>query len=225
MGNAISVPPEPEVIVPPPPPPPPPAPKYDLSLKEAQVYLQNRVPVTSFIGGLTGTAAGYYIGDMMGLYGYSGAFGAGLASTAFYGTNYLLRCARQQDDVYNYAASGCINGFWIAAGLSRSSKKGAVGAACGILFGVGYKVGGDWLYDMSRSAWLNYRTHQVAFGRPRLLEPRRPMFDPKDVEGMDRARVSGSIIPKRGDRPLTPPIQSTAAVDKDASSKKGGWLW
>lgn len=198
----------------------PASPRYDLSVSSARDYLETRVPVGFFLGGLTGVASGYYVGELAGLYGYSGAFGVGMASTAFYGTNFLLRYARQQDDVYNYAASGCLNGFWIVAGLSRSGPRGLAGAACGSLAGAGVKLGGDWLFATSRSAWLNHRVHSTAFGRPRMLEARKPMFHPRD----SRLPTSGNIIPQRNTKPLNPPVASPTPTPV-AADKKGGWLW
>ena len=56
---------------------------------------------------------------------------AALFSTSYFTGVYLLKTARKEDDVYNYAGSGAVNGGIFAAILSRSTRKTAVGALCG----------------------------------------------------------------------------------------------
>ena len=54
-------------------------------------------------------SVGYYVGDLMALYGYTYGLGLGFSSTFFYGGVYGLKKLRQSDDVYNYVASGTAN--------------------------------------------------------------------------------------------------------------------
>jgi len=159
---------------------------------------------------------------MTALYGYSGALGLGMGSTAFFGTVYGLRHARQQDDLGNYAASGAINGLWIITGITRSLPRGVVGAALGAALGVGVKLGGDALFQTSREAWIAHRIHTLEFSKPRVLESRKPMFHPNDSR-LPRGGTGG-IIPRDSDNSrkkadLEPPKQ----VKEEP--KKKGWLW
>ena len=121
-----------------------------------QIYLQYRVPSSIVFGGLWGGALGFYVGDAAALYTCTYAFGFGFASTAFYCGTYGLRSLRQQDDVYNYAASGAINGAWMATGLA-GRRRGAMAAVAGAAGGAALKVSGDWLYGTARQAWLAHR--------------------------------------------------------------------
>lgn len=186
---------------------------FPLGIDSAQDYLQQKVPASFVFGGIVGAARGYYVGNLTGLYGYSTGLGFGMGSTAFYGTVYLLRYSRQKDDTYNYAISGSVNGFWIVTGLTRNFGKGLVGAAIGAVTGTAVKICGDWLYCTSREAWLSHRLHAIEFGKPRLLEARKPMFHPRD----SRLPYPGSILPRDN---LTPPV-----VKKEEPAKSKGWLW
>ena len=218
MGQQASQPVTPPPPTPPPPPPPPPPPRYPLDLESAREFLEEKVAVSFTLGGLGGSAVGYYVGNMTALYGYSGALGLGMGSTAFFGTVYGLRHARQQDDLGNYAASGAINGLWIITGITRSLPRGVVGSALGAALGVGVKLGGDALFRTSREAWIAHRIHTLEFSKPRVLESRKPMFHPNDSR-----LPRGGIIPirdsaKKAD--LEPPKQA-----KEPEKKVKGWLW
>ena len=96
--------------------------EYEISLDMFSKYMQYKVPVAISVGGLSGSAFGYYVGDMMALYGYSYAFGLGIGTTAFYSGTFILRSVRKKDDVFNYGASGFFNGAWIITGISGMSS-------------------------------------------------------------------------------------------------------
>ena len=237
MGNGTSslAAPAPPAATPAPAPVPVPAEPveaFPLDLATAHGYLGDKVPVAVGVGGLLGVTRGYYVGELAAMYGYSGAFGLGMCSTAFYGTAYLLRHARQRDDMTNFALSGSINGLWVVAGVTRSLPRGLVGAAVGAAVGAGVKVGGDWIYETSREAWLSHRAHRLEFSRPRLLESRKPMFSPAD------SRLGkGDILPpsqrqrQQQQQQLTkeslspPPPSPKCTGDSAPPGRKGGWFW
>jgi len=175
-----------------------PMPTYVLGLEEARSYLQVRVPSSIFCGGVAGASIGYYVGDMMALYFYTYALGAGFVSTAFYGTTYMLRVARQQDDVFNYAVSGGVNSAWMITGLA-GLRKGVLGGLFGVAAGAAYKVGGDLFFDMSRTAWLQHRRFTLENSTERRLVINKPKFHPNDSQAHRYGKGEerhGSIIPK-----------------------------
>lgn len=129
---------------------------FPVSVEDVQLYLQYRVPSSIVLGGLWGGAWGFYVGDAAALYACTYAFGLGFASTAFFCGTYGLRSLRQQDDMYNYAASGAVNGAWMATGLA-GRRRGAMAAVAGAVGGAALKVTGDWFYDTARQAWLIHR--------------------------------------------------------------------
>jgi len=218
-GQSKAAPPAP---LPPTPPPPPPPPSFPLDFTTAREDLEDKVPTAVAVGAVAGVARGYYVGDVAALYGYSAAFGLGMASTAFYGTAYLLRYARQREDLSNYTLSGSITGFWALAGLKRTLPAGLLGALVGAAVGTSVKVGGDWLYDTSREAWLSHRIHRLEFSRPRLLEKaHKPAFHPKD------SRLQHQPAPAETKESLAPPLaDKSGGAQEGANAKpKKGWLW
>ena len=74
--------------------------KY-FSIDEARDYLSQRIPTSTMVGSITGASIGYYTGQPAALHSVTYGLGMGLGSTAFYSGVYLLRCARESDDVYN----------------------------------------------------------------------------------------------------------------------------
>lgn len=137
-------------------------------LEEFKTYMQYKVPSSIIVGGLSGGAWGYYVGDVAALYSSTYAFGFGFASTAFFCGTYGLRTLRQQDDVYNYAASGAFNSAWMVTGLA-GSRRGALAGLLGAAGGAAVKISGDWFYGTGRQAWISHRRVTLDESRPRLL--------------------------------------------------------
>jgi hypothetical protein len=153
---------------------------------------------TGAVGGVT---VGYYVGNATALYGYTGGIGFGMFSCAFFGTTYVLQKARTTDDVYNYAASGCFNSAWVAMGL-YGPRRGGVAALAGAVCGALYKVSGDYLFDVSKQAWINHRRHVILHSKPRVLDTMKPRFPGqamlprKNINGdpdINAARDGGAI--------------------------------
>ena len=122
----------------------------------------------------------------------------------------------------NYTLSGSITGFWALAGLKRTLPAGLLGALVGAAVGTSVKVGGDWLYDTSREAWLSHRIHRLEFSRPRLLEKaHKPAFHPKD------SRLQHQPAPAETKESLAPPLadKSGGALEGTNAKPKKGWLW
>ncbi len=136
--------------------------------EEFKTYLQYKVPSSIIVGGLSGGAWGYYVGDVAALYSCTYAFGFGFASTAFFCGTYGLRKLRQQDDVYNYALSGAFNSAWMVTGLA-GKRRGALAGLLGAASGAALKISGDWFYDTGRQAWITHRRVTLDESRPRLL--------------------------------------------------------
>jgi len=193
---------------------------YPLDIASAQQYLERKVPLAVSMGGVIGLARGYYVGDLAAFYGYTTALGMGMGCTAFYGTAYLLRHARQKDDIQNFVLSGGITGLWVAAGVTRSLPRGVVGAVVGAAVGTGIKMGGDWLYDSSREAWVAHRVHRLEHSKPRVLETRKPMFHPKDSQLLRKPSQAQMRAP---DNLAPPTVQPTSTPTPE--TKKKGWLW
>ena len=53
-------------------------------------------------------SVGYYVGDVMALYGYTYGFGLCISSTLFYSGAYGMKLIRKTDDAINHATSGAL---------------------------------------------------------------------------------------------------------------------
>jgi hypothetical protein len=73
------------------------------------------------------------------------------------------------------------------------ARKSVIGALGGAAVGALVKVGGDWFYETSRSAWVSHRRLTLEHSRPRVLNIRKPQFPPKPGQ-------STSIIPQQKDQ-------------------------
>lgn len=186
----------------------------ELNIEGARDYLGLRVPTALLVGSVGGASIGYYIGQPAALHSVTYGLGLGLGSTAFYGGTYLLRCVRKSDDVYNYMASGCVNGGIVALGLG-GPKRGIVGAVAGLAAGALLKVGSDNVYDMTRLAWIRHRKYTMENSKERLLDVRKPQFHPKDST-LQRRKMN--IIPQGGGA-------IKQEEEKKEEKKARGWFW
>eukprot|EP00602_Paraphysomonas_sp_CaronLab_P000843 CAMPEP_0185029996 /NCGR_PEP_ID=MMETSP1103-20130426/16710_1 /TAXON_ID=36769 /ORGANISM="Paraphysomonas bandaiensis, Strain Caron Lab Isolate" /LENGTH=149 /DNA_ID=CAMNT_0027564955 /DNA_START=167 /DNA_END=616 /DNA_ORIENTATION=+ len=136
-----------------------------------------------------------------------------VAATAI-GTNFCvgvlsLRLIRQTDDIWNYALSGagtCIStfayfemsGFFPRMVMSRRLSVATIGIMCGLF----YKFGEDFVFDKSRSFWLQRRQFLKHVSQP-IVPPefrRRPL--PRELIGKVPPLQEGmSFEPEREEGP------------------------
>ena len=194
--------------------------KNNFSVDTAREYLSQRIPTALLVGSISGASVGYYTGQPAALHSVTYGLGLGLGSTAFYGGIYLLRCARDSDDVYNYMASGCVNGGIIATGLG-GPKRGILGAVLGLGAGALLKVGSDQIYATTRLAWIRHRKYTLENSKERLLDVRKPQFHPKDST-LQRREMN--IIPQGSKGDARRPRQAEKAKG-ELEKKTKGWFW
>jgi hypothetical protein len=171
--------------------------EYELSLANATEYLQYKISFLTVTGGLYGAGAGYYIGGLTALYGYGYGLGCGVVGSSFYLGTYGLKCFRRKDDYVNYGLSGGFNATWMITGL-YGFRRGVMAGAGGVVGGVLYKVVGDQVYGVLRQAWIEHRLHGLYKSQPRMLDIRRPHFEPRgdgDTSRFDHLRKP-TIIPQ-----------------------------
>ena len=104
--------------------------EHAFSIESYRDYVSTKVLLATATGSAIGVSSGYYIGDMMALYGYSYALGFGFGSTAYFSGTYVLKNLRKRDDYINHGLSGFFNGAWMvtAFGGVRKGVFGAIGA-------------------------------------------------------------------------------------------------
>ena len=142
-------------------------------------HLRYKVPAATLCGGIYGAAAGYYIGGLTALYGYGFGIGGGVVSSAFYLGTYGLQHLRRRDDSLNYAISGGVNAGWMITGV-YGFRRGVMAAFLGAGLGAAYKLIGEYVYQVSRKAWIEHRLHGLYRSAPRLLTVRKPQFPPRE---------------------------------------------
>jgi len=129
----------------------------------------------SLLGGLVGCSRGYLNGESLLARTYI-AFGTTLVfSSSFFGVAQLCNVTRGSDDIYNYALSGLINGCAFSALRKKNLMFGSVVGTC---IGGVYKAGGGWLFENSRSQWLEHRKYQLQNTHERKLVVTKPSFSP-----------------------------------------------
>ena len=101
--------------------------EFPISLESYRDYLSAKILFATGTGSLIGVSSGFYMGDMMALYGYSYALGFGVSSTAYFSGTYALRYLRKEDDYINHGVSGFVNGGWMTAAFG-GIRKGVFGA-------------------------------------------------------------------------------------------------
>ena len=213
----------------------PPAPEvFEASLAGVRGYLENKLPSSLLVGGITGFTTGFYLGESAALYTAAYSLGASVGATSLFLGTYGLRRMRQKDDALNFVISGAFNGAWIVTGLA-GRRRGIAGAVVGAAAGLALKVGGDALYDTSRTAWIRYRKYTLENSKPRVMDVRKPLFRPEDSTLGTQMRENLSAVPKR-DSPQyirnsaggsgTGTIVRGQAADlkeKEALEKSSGW--
>ena len=101
--------------------------EFPISLESYRDYLSAKILFATGTGSVIGISNGFYMGDMMALYGYSYALGFGVSSTAYFSGTYALRYLRKEDDYINHGVSGFVNGGWMTAAFG-GVRKGVFGA-------------------------------------------------------------------------------------------------
>jgi hypothetical protein len=134
-------------------------PDYDYT-----AHIATRLFVASSVSSIIGASVGYYQNAGIFLYFYTYGIAAGAVALPFFTSQYLLKFARKQDDVYNYIVSGSLTGGLLGSLRGRRGMViGSVGAA---MIGGGYKMVGDLLYQYSRNLWLENRIRSIHNSRP-----------------------------------------------------------
>jgi len=98
---------------------------------------------------------------------------------SFYSLAYVSKQARKKEDSFNYAISGGFNGGVLTTALG-GYKRGLIGVIGGIAVGGLGKIGSDYIFDMLRASWINYRRNLLQNSFPRKLTVRRGPFLPPD---------------------------------------------
>ncbi len=139
-----------------------------VSFDEYNGYLVRKLPLVMGMSGATGTAVGYYVGGKVLMTSASYLFAGTLLSYTFYSGTYLLEKGRQKDDYVNYAISGAFVGGWLYTAI-KGWRAGLLCSGIGSVVGIIYKIGGDEIYQASRSAWLDHRVN-VEYSPQRKLQ-------------------------------------------------------
>ena len=174
----------------------PPPVKYEASMENLRGYLENKLPSSLLVGGITGFTTGFYIGESTALYTAAYSLGASVGCTSLLLGTYGLRQIRQKDDALNFVVSGAFNGAWIVTGLA-GKRRGVAGAVVGAAAGLALKVGGDALYNTSRTAWIRYRKYTLEYSKPRVMDVRKPLFRPEDSTLGTQMRQNLSALPDK----------------------------
>ena len=153
--------------------------KEQFSVNGLADHLKYKVPLITLGSGVSGAAAGYYIGGLTALYGYGFGIGGGVFGSAFYLGTYSLRCLRERDDGLNYAISGGVNAGWMTTGL-YGIRRGVLAVVVGACLGAVYRLIGEQVYQVSRRAWIEHRRHGLYRSAHRVLTVRKPQFPPRE---------------------------------------------
>jgi hypothetical protein len=105
-----------------------------------------------------------------------GGMGA-ISSATFFGTLEGMKVVRQKPlELLDYGTSGFLSGFVVGAGL-RGIRAGMPTSLIGGILGVSYHIIGDYLYNKSRSFWIEFRKNRQATTKEVILKTRPPEFD------------------------------------------------
>lgn len=142
-------------------------------------YLKPRIISSVVAGSVGGATAGYYIGDKTAIYFYKYGFATGLLGASFFTISYTTRHFRGKEDIWNDTASAAIT--LGVLNLPSGYKAGLQGVALGMVLGSAYWVSSRWLYEKSRSAWLQNRRHILQHSIDRTPKDSRPKIDRSEI--------------------------------------------
>eukprot|EP01041_Mallomonas_annulata_P006487 gene6487-13092_t len=154
-------------------------PDFPFGVQPYMDFIKFKVSGSLMTGGIYGCSLGYFLGDMTSLYGLTHGFGFGFLCWTFYSTAYALQVARQENDLYNYAVSGALNGGCIASAI-QNVKRVPIAIAGGAAVGVLLHYSTNLAYSGAQKTWIAYRRNQIMYSRPRTLLIRKPQFPPKE---------------------------------------------
>jgi hypothetical protein len=140
-------------------------PEQRLTFSQTKDFLVSRVATTSFLGGLVGGSAGYFVGGDMSLrLGTGWLIAGGVIGLQFYGTALLLQALRKTDDWANYGVSGAVSllsavKYLEHANVIPKSGSRAMGSTLliGFVSGAAYKFGEGAVYGFAREKWIKNR--------------------------------------------------------------------
>ena len=94
-------------------------------------------------------------------------------------------------------------------------------AVAGAFGGVFLKQSGDFLYDNSRSAWINYRRTTLEQSRPRRLSttPKHTISPSSQEAANDIIRFNNNLSPREEFRFFSKPKESISGTISDESEK------
>lgn len=142
-------------------------------------YLKPRIISSVVAGSIGGATAGYYIGDKTAIYFYKYGFATGMLGASFFTISYTTRHFREKEDIWNYTASAAIT--LGALNFPSGYKAGLQGVALGMVLGSAYWVSSRWLFEKSRSAWLQNRRHILQHSIDRTPKDNRPKIDRSEI--------------------------------------------
>jgi hypothetical protein len=155
-----------------------------VTFNEAKYYLTSRIMSFTVLGGVSGLSMGHYIGDSMTRLGPAWAIGGGVLGLQFFGGALILKAIRGKDDVRNYATSGAVTcittlKYFEFIGVFRKSgaSKAALAGVVGLIGGIFYNYGSEFLFSGARHVWLENRQHlkHVTAERKPAVLPKRPL--------------------------------------------------
>eukprot|EP01036_Dinobryon_divergens_P036852 gene36852-48067_t len=142
-------------------------------------YLKPRIISSVVAGSIGGATAGYYIGDKTAIYFYKYGFATGMLGASFFTISYTTRHFRGKEDIWNDTASAAIT--LGALNFPSGYRAGLQGVALGMVLGSAYWVSRRWLYERSRSAWLQNRRHILQHSIDRTPKDNRPKIDRSEI--------------------------------------------
>lgn len=118
---------------------------FDLLRSPAAQQVPNKVLIWSSLSGLTGVSMAYVQGHSMKLAFYTFGGAAGMTSSVYFFSIFVLSEARQCNDYWNHIAAGSL-AFSSVVTRVAGGRRGALAGVIGAGIGLSYYSGGNWLY-------------------------------------------------------------------------------
>lgn len=149
----------------------------EFDFESVKNFVAPRATGSMIFGGLGGMTMAFIAGESIALPFYGFGLAGAIFGTTFHAGSYALRYYRKQNDMLNYASCGAVHGLVVGCATKGLRKGGPIGLGCGIA-GAAYFVLGDWLYDVSRQAWITHKKN-MAKSQPRIATTMSHPFEPR----------------------------------------------